>query len=45
MELTREDYEAYEESMKANERVQMMALWASEIVLAELKTKIKKFKK
>lgn len=42
MKLVKEDYEAYEESMKAQEKVQNMALEATEVVLGWLKKKLKK---
>ncbi len=41
MKLTKLDYEAYEESMIAQEKVQMMALEASKVVLEWLKKKTK----
>jgi len=45
MGLTKEDYEAYEESMKAQKKVQLMSVEATEVILEYLKKKIKKLKK
>jgi len=42
MKLTKEDYEAYEESQKAHLKVQQMGVESTKIILEWLKKKLKK---